>query len=410
MASNPNFLLTPQQQELLFAALNANRPAAAASGLTLAPSSLTEAPTTKPADVTQGIPDSSYLDYDYSFDGADDSLDFTLNSEDQSNYLDGNGDTASNDDAKTESAPSNADNDSPDKRGHPDDDDDDLGSAKRREGSEKVPKKPGRKPLTSEPSSKRKAQNRAAQRAFRERKEKHLKDLETKVAELEKASEAANSENGLLRSQIEKMSVELNEYKKRVSLMTRSRSTYPQGGHQLFGNPIFNNINDVNFQFEFPKFGQLSDPASQSGASPSAASSSKRTPSFDTSLQSPNEGKGSNTTATSIQGSPADSTRDGLQKMNKDDLSKLSSVFSPALSNAPSAPRTSMDSASTSSPSSSSHSASTSNSSCGTSPEPFTQSPMGFKPVDTMTTIGEEHPTMFANTNSGQGKTTERHK
>lgn len=45
-------------------------------------------------------------------------------------------------------------------------------------------------------SQKRKAQNRAAQRAFRERKERHLKDLETKVDELEKASESTNHENG----------------------------------------------------------------------------------------------------------------------------------------------------------------------------------------------------------------------
>ena len=65
-------------------------------------------------------------------------------------------------------------------------DDDDEGGGKRREGADKTAKKPGRKPLTSEPTSKRKAQNRAAQRAFRERKEKHLKDLETKVEDLRK--------------------------------------------------------------------------------------------------------------------------------------------------------------------------------------------------------------------------------
>ena len=55
---------------------------------------------------------------------------------------------------------SDAHSDSPDyensdKRSHPDDDDDDehSGGAKRRESEEKVPKKPGRKPLTTEPSS-----------------------------------------------------------------------------------------------------------------------------------------------------------------------------------------------------------------------------------------------------------------
>ncbi|KAG6831629.1 hypothetical protein H0H92_008706 [Tricholoma furcatifolium] len=46
---------------------------------------------------------------------------------------------------------------------------------------------------------KRKEQNRAAQRAFRERKEKHVKDLEDKVAALEAKNEAATAENENLR-------------------------------------------------------------------------------------------------------------------------------------------------------------------------------------------------------------------
>ncbi|KAI7660577.1 hypothetical protein KC322_g17467, partial [Hortaea werneckii] len=83
---------------------------------------------------------------------------------------------------------------------------------------EKGSKKPGRKPLTSEPTTKRKAQNRAAQRAFRERKEKHLKDLETKVSELTKSSEADKHENGLLKAQVERLQVELREYRKQLSL------------------------------------------------------------------------------------------------------------------------------------------------------------------------------------------------
>ncbi|KAI5306126.1 DNA-binding transcription factor yap1 [Ascosphaera pollenicola] len=78
-------------------------------------------------------------------------------------------------------------------------------------------KKPGRKPLTTEPTSKRKAQNRAAQRAFRERKEKHLKDLETKVEMLEKVSKDSRQENSLLRAQVARLQVELQEYRKRMS-------------------------------------------------------------------------------------------------------------------------------------------------------------------------------------------------
>ncbi|KAJ3411520.1 hypothetical protein HDV05_002081 [Chytridiales sp. JEL 0842] len=46
-------------------------------------------------------------------------------------------------------------------------------------------KKPGRKPATTEPTNKRTAQNRAAQRAFRERKEQYVRDLEKRVEMLE---------------------------------------------------------------------------------------------------------------------------------------------------------------------------------------------------------------------------------
>src|SRR6266498_4578033 len=44
-------------------------------------------------------------------------------------------------------------------------------------------KKPGRKPNPASPAL-RKAQNRAAQRAFRERKERHLRDLENTIKTL----------------------------------------------------------------------------------------------------------------------------------------------------------------------------------------------------------------------------------
>ncbi|KAL9107177.1 MAG: hypothetical protein Q9227_007877 [Pyrenula ochraceoflavens] len=60
----------------------------------------------------------------------------------------------------------------------------------------------------------RRAQNRAAQRAFRERKENHLKDLETKVEDLARSSKAVNHENSILKAQMEKLQVELREYRK----------------------------------------------------------------------------------------------------------------------------------------------------------------------------------------------------
>ncbi|KAK4984347.1 DNA-binding transcription factor yap1 [Elasticomyces elasticus] len=144
-----------------------------------------------------------------------------------------------------------------------DDDDDDDGEkgAKRREGEDKTAKKPGRKPLTSEPTTKRKAQNRAAQRAFRERKERHLKDLETKVSELTKVSEADKHENGLLRAQVERLSMELSEYRKRMSGSNSGVSRSPPSSANVFGSKLNGGQLSNDFQFEFPTFGIL--PSSQ---------------------------------------------------------------------------------------------------------------------------------------------------
>ncbi|PGH27722.1 hypothetical protein AJ80_00509 [Polytolypa hystricis UAMH7299] len=138
--------------------------------------------------------------------------------------------------------------------------DNEEGGKKRKENEEKVAKKPGRKPLTSEPTTKRKAQNRAAQRAFRERKEKHLKDLETKVEELEQRSESTDQENNLLRAQVARLQVELREYRKRLSWIGNtngpsSTSSSAGRGMDLRNNSQLTNAND--FSFDFPKFGDL---------------------------------------------------------------------------------------------------------------------------------------------------------
>src|SRR5271156_3061079 len=112
--------------------------------------------------------------------------------------------------------------------------------------------------INSDSSQKRKAQNRAAQRAFRERKEKHLKDLETKVEDLEKASESANHENGLLRAQVERLQVELKEYRKRLSwISSNGFNKPPQSASFGLQARNMNGSNNNDFQFEFPKFGDL---------------------------------------------------------------------------------------------------------------------------------------------------------
>ncbi|QDS71972.1 hypothetical protein FKW77_001313 [Venturia effusa] len=157
-----------------------------------------------------------------------------------------------------------------------DDDDDDEhenGSKRQETGEGKTAKKPGRKPLTSEPTSKRKAQNRAAQRAFRERKEKHLKDLETKVGELEKASDSANHENGLLRAQVERLQIELREYRKRLSMNSTSllgRGTPASAGLGSLSSTSTSGTQNT-FSFDFPRFGSL--PTGYAGPPTKATSS-----------------------------------------------------------------------------------------------------------------------------------------
>ncbi|KIV92030.1 hypothetical protein PV10_06508 [Exophiala mesophila] len=241
LQTTDDFFLPPDQQDLLIAALNSNKPLNNKSG------SNTAKTTPQPSLFTPNMssaPDSGHLDFS-----------------DESPFLDFDpeGDF---DDSFTFDGSSRMIGDIPgdlhDKRKSigGDDDDEEEGGGKRREGEDKTAKKPGRKPLTSEPTTKRKAQNRAAQRAFRERKEKHLKDLETKVEDLEKSSESANHENGLLRAQVERLQVELKEYRKRLSWVSSNglnRSQFsPQNQNRL------SSVNGQNdFQFEFPKFGDL---------------------------------------------------------------------------------------------------------------------------------------------------------
>ncbi|KAJ5439400.1 uncharacterized protein N7458_010398 [Penicillium daleae] len=56
--------------------------------------------------------------------------------------------------------------------------------------------------------SKRKAQNRAAQRAFRERKERHVRDLEDKVTTLEQSSSTLQADNERLKRELAKYATE----------------------------------------------------------------------------------------------------------------------------------------------------------------------------------------------------------
>ncbi|CZR52035.1 related to AP1-like transcription factor [Phialocephala subalpina] len=422
---NPSFTLSKRQEELLFAALNSNNRTSnidtsnrqSSDNSSMAPGSFSESPLQAPGSGTlNGFEESPFIDYDYEFD-ADGSFDYDFSNDSQGQMI-----------GKLPGTSSDGDADTHDKRSHPEDEEEEEGGGKRREGDEKASKKPGRKPLTSEPTSKRKAQNRAAQRAFRERKEKHLKDLETKVDDLQKASESANHENSILRAQIEKMSMELREYRKRLSLtggVGRSPSLNnglpPYLAGKGLGNGAANNPSDVNFQFEFPRFGRLPGPpatsvatttvnGNRSSSSPSLTNQQTPSPVERGQISPRNQ---SNVSSTSLTQTPA--------QIDGGDMSSLSGLFSPSLldsvgksppfdffgnstnnNNTSNGSRSSTDSAngnmstghntSYSSPSASSNSNHGASSSCGTSPEPTMQSPVYSKPLDsTLTTIGEEH-------------------
>lgn len=80
----------------------------------------------------------------------------------------------------------------------------------------KIRKKPGRKPNPASPAL-RKAQNRAAQRAFRERKERHMKDLETNIRGIREHRDKLLQENQTLSTDNEILKAE-NWYLKGIVL------------------------------------------------------------------------------------------------------------------------------------------------------------------------------------------------
>lgn len=106
-------------------------------------SAFNESPLQAPGSGTlNGFDESPFIDYDYEFDG-DDNFNFDLGNDVQGQMIGNLPGTSSDGDAENH-----------EKRSHPDDDgDDEEGGGKRREGDDKSSKKPGRKPLTSEPTS-----------------------------------------------------------------------------------------------------------------------------------------------------------------------------------------------------------------------------------------------------------------
>lgn len=146
---NTDFILTPQQQSLLFAALNSNRqPNGSFNNGAMDPSPVSY--DTSPQQ--NGFQESPLVDYDYEFTNGDTSYDFSFADDSQAKMI-GDLPGSNGSGSGSGSDKGGSDNNDNEKRSHPDDEEDEEGNAKRQETGEKVAKKPGRKPLTTEPTS-----------------------------------------------------------------------------------------------------------------------------------------------------------------------------------------------------------------------------------------------------------------
>ena len=163
------------------------------------------------------------------------------------------------------------------------------------------------------------------------------------MEDLEKASENANHENGRLRATVDKLSTELKEYRKRLSLNVAGAShSPPQPAIQSRAYSSGNSTND--FSFAFPKFGDLpgsylnngslvkttSPPQigqrSASSSSPTVANGLRKSSSSSTNAISPSTSNGAASSSTSSL--PYQAPTNGFSS-NRDD--GLSGLFSPSV-------------------------------------------------------------------------------
>ena len=81
-----------------------------------------------------------------------------------------------------------------------------------------------------------------------------MKDLVTKLEELQKSSDTANEENGLLRAQVGRLNVELKEYRKRLSWMASGSGISAMSAIPSARSKDAYGVNNNDFLFSFPKF------------------------------------------------------------------------------------------------------------------------------------------------------------
>lgn len=219
--------------------------------------------------------------------------------------------------------------------------------------------------------------------------------METKVGELEKASDASNHENGLLRAQVQRLQTELREYRKRLSLNSTglNRTSPLASGFSSLLNSNTNTNTDSSFSFDFPRFGglpstQLVDngPLAKTKSASVVSTAHGQQNSTAASISHANMYNAS--TAISPKSTGVPSMSNGVQRSGS--LNGIFGLNEPT-STAPTPARSSIDSSTHSqsrvfqfNSGSSSHSGSQSvsstsptnqDSSCGTSPEPSHTSP-----------------------------------
>lgn len=245
------------------------------------------------------------------------------------------------------------------------------------------------------------------------------------MEELEKASESTNHENGRLRAQVERLNSELKEYKKRLSLTGTGALRSPAAPAAYQSRPLWN-TNQNDFQFAFPKFGDL--PGSNfmnNGSLAKVDSSPNHEDNTSTSNKMPGVIRANSSGSTSLI-SPTNpdglfktgfSSYDGFQPSSNKILSNysdLNGLFNPPILEAASHNNSSdhvnyghgtqvpnsekhnslnrgSSISDVTSPSASSASNHGLDSSCGTTPEPSAESPDGRKASEsTLNTINEE--------------------
>ncbi|PVU97091.1 hypothetical protein BB560_003257 [Smittium megazygosporum] len=134
------------------------------------------------------------------------------------------------------------------------------------DSSLKPVKKVGRKPVNTEATTKRAAQNRAAQRAFRDRKQRYVTDLEQEVSSLKASKSVMTQEVKKLREQIKSLKQENEYYKKAINHSSITSSfdfKVPSNDTKAPKDPILEEIQNIvpveNYLFAPFKFTPPSD-------------------------------------------------------------------------------------------------------------------------------------------------------